>query len=74
MAIRPSQLRANIYRLLDQVIETGEPIEIERKGHRLLLVAKPPASKIDRLVRRDDVIRGDPAELVHIDWSAECRP
>ncbi len=27
-----SHLRQNIYRILDEVIETGQPVEIERKG------------------------------------------
>ena len=30
MALTASKLRENIYRVLDQVLETGEPVEIER--------------------------------------------
>ncbi len=33
MEVNPSELRQNIYNLLDQVIETGIPLEIKRKGH-----------------------------------------
>jgi len=33
-----SKLRQNIYRALDEVIETGVPLEIERKGKRLRIV------------------------------------
>ncbi len=32
MQVNPSELRKNIYNLLDQVIETGIPLEINRKG------------------------------------------
>lgn len=32
MVMSSSELRANIYQLLDQVLETGVPPEIERQG------------------------------------------
>lgn len=70
----PSQLRADIYRLIDRVLETGEPLEINRKGRSLRLVADPVEDKLSRLVPKPDVIIGDPADLVHIDWSTEWDP
>jgi hypothetical protein len=70
MVVKPSQLRANLYRLLDRVLKTGEPIEIDRAGKRLLLVPKEKRSKLENLVRRD-VIVGDPEDLVHMDWSKD---
>jgi antitoxin (DNA-binding transcriptional repressor) of toxin-antitoxin stability system len=72
MVVKPSQLRANLYRLLDRVLKTGEPIEIDRAGKRLLLVPKERKSKLKNLVKRD-VIVGDPEDLVHLDWSKEWR-
>lgn len=72
--ITASELRARIYNLLDQVLETGEPLEIERKGRILRIVAEEQPSKLGRLVRRDHVIKGDPDSLIHVDWSAEWRP
>ena len=69
-----SELRANIYRLLDQVIETGVPLEIERKGQVLQVVLKETPSRLDRLVRRDDFIKGDPDDIVDMDWSGEWSP
>lgn len=73
MKITASELRANIYRLLDQVAKTGEPIEIERDGRLLRIVAVAPPRRLERLVRRD-IILGDPNDLVHMDWSSEWRP
>ena len=32
MEVSPSEIRKNIYNLLDQVLETGIPLEIKRKG------------------------------------------
>ncbi len=68
-----SQLRQNIYQLLDQVLETGVPLEIERKGKTLRIVPEAPRSKLDNLKRRDCLI-GDPDDIVEIDWSKEWNP
>ena len=74
MSITATTLRANVYKLLDQVIETGVPIEIERNGHKVMLVAEKPPSKWDRLVPHPGYIVGDPDDLVHMDWSGEWKP
>ncbi|MCX6399287.1 MAG: hypothetical protein NTX33_05080 [Propionibacteriales bacterium] len=70
-AVTPSQLRQDIYRLIDKVLETGEPLEIERKGRRLRLVAEAPIDRLSRIRVDPDVISGDPEDLVSIDWSVE---
>ena len=74
MKVTASQLRADIYNLLDRVLETGEPLEIERHGKVLRIVGEPRGSKLDRLPRRNDIIIGDPEDLVHIDWSIYWNP
>ena len=71
MALTASKLRQDIYRILDEVLATGEPVVIERNGRRLRIVADDPPSRLDRLVRRPDVVTGDPDDLVHLDWSGE---
>jgi len=73
MVLTASKLRENIYRILDHVLETGETVEIERKGRRILIVAQQPPSKLERLVERPTII-GDADDLVHVDWSSEWRP
>lgn len=72
--VTASELRSNIYRLLDEVLETGEPLGVRRRTGMLRISRAHPVSKLDRLVRRDDVICGDPADLVHMDWSGEWQP
>lgn len=74
MAISASQLRANVYRLLDEVLATGQPLEIKRNNQVLVIAPKEEVSFWDRLPRREGFIVGDPDELIHIDWSSEWNP
>ena len=74
MTTTASALRQNIHRLLDQVLETGQPLEIEWRGQRLRITTAEPVKKIDWLKVRPEYLKTDPEELVHMDWSAEWRP
>ncbi len=74
MGISASHLRQDLYKLLDRVLETGEPLVIDRKGRRLRVVPAAPPSRLARLLKRPGFVVGDPADLVHVDWSAEWRP
>jgi prevent-host-death family protein len=62
MALTASALRQNVYKVLDQVAETGIPVEINRRGRML------------RIVSAESIINGNPEDLVHIDWSHLWRP
>lgn len=74
MVITASELRQNIYKLLDQVLETGLPLEIERRGRRLRVTPADAPPKLERLATHGDYVVGDPEGLVHIDWSSEWHP
>jgi hypothetical protein len=74
MAISASKLRADVYRLLDEVLESGQPLEINRGGKMLVIAPKEKQSIWDRLPRNEGAIIGDPDELIHIDWSSEWNP
>lgn len=67
-------LRADLYRLLDQVLETGTPIEVERNGRRLRIAPTDASRRLRRLRPHPDAIPGDPEDLVHLDWSTEWQP
>ena len=73
MRLTASRLRQDIYRILDEVLETGVPLEIERRGKVLRIVPPQECSKLDSLPRRD-CLRTDPEEIVHVDWSETWRP
>jgi hypothetical protein len=70
-----SQLRQNIYRILDEVIETGRPVEIERKGTVVRIeMERQDESIFEALTPHPGSIAGDCEDLVHIDWSQEWKP
>ena len=74
MTVTASKLREDIYKILDGILATGEPVEIERKGRVLRIVAdQPSTSRLSRIKKRDFII-GDPEDLVEIDWSKEWNP
>lgn len=72
--VTPSQLRADIYRLIDRVLETGEPLSIDRRGRRLHLVPEVPTSKLSTLTPLPGLIIGDPDDLISVDWSGQWDP
>jgi hypothetical protein len=75
MPLTASRLREDIYKILDSVIETGEPVEIERKGRVLRITAdRAPASRISRIRKRPGLINGNPLDLAKVDWSKAWDP
>ena len=66
--ITTTDLRQNLYRILDRILETGEPVEISRHGRTLKIVPQEEPGRLERL-EPHDVIVGNPEELVHVDWS-----
>ena len=67
MSISAAELRKNLYKILDEVLETGVPVEIRRRGKVLKIVLAERRSKLENLERRP-YLRTDPEELVHLDW------
>lgn len=63
--ISVTALRQNIFKIIDQVIGTGVPVEIERQGRILRLVPEKPESKLANLKPHDCIV-GDPEELVDL--------
>ena len=71
MPLTATKLRANIYAILDQVLATGEGVEIERNGKLLRLLPMEVGSRLDRLIPRPGYIIGDPEDFVEFDWTHE---
>jgi hypothetical protein len=71
MPITASKLRENVYRILDEAVETGKPVEIVRKGVVLTIVPPKRVSKLANLKKRPGLFVGDVEDIIHIDWSKE---
>jgi prevent-host-death family protein len=68
--VTASQLRQNVYSILDETLETGVPVEIVRKGRVLRIVPDQKPSKLARLKKRACIV-GDPDSIVHMNWLKE---
>ena len=73
MALTASKLRQDIYRILDRILDSGNPVEIKRRGRILKIVPEKPVSKFDNLIKRS-ILTVAPEDIIHIDWSNEWRP
>ena len=78
MKLTASKLRANIYKILDEVLETGVTVEIERKG-KILRLARGDETpgrqgKLEKLPEHQGFLLSDPEDLIHLDWSGEWKP
>jgi hypothetical protein len=76
MPLTASKLRANIYKVLDSILETGVPVEIERSGQILKIIPAENSSisKLDSLEEHPDFLQCEPEDIVHIDWSEHWKP
>ncbi|MBI5477408.1 MAG: type II toxin-antitoxin system Phd/YefM family antitoxin [Deltaproteobacteria bacterium] len=72
--MKATDLRKDIYRILDQVLESGRAVEVERNGKLIRISPADGVAPVDRLRPIPGLIVGDPAALEHIDWTAEWKP
>jgi hypothetical protein len=68
-----SALRADLYRLLDRVLSTGVPLEVDRNGERLQIIPKARGARLSRVRPHPGFLKADPESLLHLDWSDEWR-
>ncbi|HFQ94601.1 MAG TPA: type II toxin-antitoxin system Phd/YefM family antitoxin [Anaerolineae bacterium] len=69
--VTPTELRMNIYKLLDEILASGVPLEINKGGKKLKIVPVEQPDKFQNLITRDEVIQGDPEDIVEISWEKE---
>ena len=70
-SITPTELRGNIYNLLDEVLDSGVPIEISKGNRKLRIVPVEKVDKLQNLILKPNVIKGNPEDLVNISWEKE---
>lgn len=66
MTITATKLRADLYRVIDNVIKNGVSIEVELRGKKVRIVPAEPRDKLAALVKRPGVIIGDPGRLPQV--------
>jgi len=66
-----TELSNNIELLLDEVLETGIPLEINKNGKLLKIVPIEKKDKLKSLTFKPDVIQGNPDDLVNISWEQQ---
>ncbi len=71
-----SDLAANLNELLEKVLRTGEPLEVDYKGEKLIIYTekqetKQKSDKFSRLKSHPDCLTGNPEDIVHMDWTRD---
>ena len=74
MAMTATQLRQNVYRVLDEVLETGKPQEILRNGRKLLIVSSEPKRRRFEDAPKRQVLNCSFDELVETSWEKAWEP
>ncbi len=70
-SVTSSKLQNNLDQLLDEILNTGKPQEIERNGKRLIISPVETVDKLQKLIYRPQAIIGDPDDLVQISWKRQ---
>jgi hypothetical protein len=77
MRMTATQFRQDLFKTLDRVAQTGEPLEIERNGALLRLQVVESAGALldlERFASRRTLLHVPAAELIASDWSGLWRP
>lgn len=69
--INSLEFRQNVDHLLDEIVNTGVSIQVERNGTILEIKAVKKTSKLDQLVLRPDFIVGNVDDFVNVSWEGE---
>jgi len=66
-----TELRTNIYNLLEEVLTTGIPLEINKGGRKLQIIPVEKVNKLHTLPHRSEIIQGNPDDLVSMQWEVK---
>jgi len=71
-----TELRKNIYHVVDDVIRTGKTVKIQRKGKTVFLCTGNRGGKLDRLRNAAGrrALGCRPEEIISMDWEKEWHP
>jgi hypothetical protein len=63
-----TDLRAHLYSYLDRIVQTGEVLEVRRKGVVLKISREQAGSRLERLPKRPTMLVG-PDAIVEQEWA-----
>jgi len=66
-----TELNSDLHNLIDEVIETGIPLELKRDGKKLLITLVSEVPRTERLFRRKEAFIGDSDDLLDMNWEKE---
>lgn len=66
--VTTTELRADIYNLLEEVLATGIALEVKKGDRKLRIVPVEKPNKLDNLIARPETIQGDPDDFVSMQW------
>ena len=74
--MKTTELRKNIFSILDKILDEGKPVEIERRNRTLIIIEDKAPSRIERLrnKKRKKCFIGNSDDILTIDWAAEWKP
>ena len=66
-----SQFCSDLEGFLEHILKNKKSLEIEYKGRRLIVSPAGHEDKLSKLIPHPDCIKGDPEDIVRMDWSRE---
>ena len=73
MTITATKLRSDLYRVINDVIKKGVPVEVELRGKKVRIVPAEPRDKLANLIKRPSVIVGDAGRLAQVKTFDEAK-
>ncbi len=73
-AMTATELRRNVYNVLDEVLATGKPQEILRQGRKLLIISAEPGKRSFASAPKRQILRCSFDELVATSWEDAWNP
>jgi hypothetical protein len=76
MKVTATKLRAELYRILDEILETGQPVEVTRQKGTLVIKRATSSRRRKRKKpsSNPNVMVGHPDDFIHFDWSGAWKP
>jgi len=72
MVLTATKLRQNLYRILDEILDSGIPVKINRKGEILNIIPEKKKSKLERLEEHRTII-GSPESIIDVNFDSEWK-